>query len=177
MQHETASLALADDVKEIRGVKLFRSLIVFACLAAFLGNAAAAEEQWLTDMKQAQQRAKAENKLLLLNFTGSDWCGWCIKLDREVFSKPEFREYAGKNLVLMEVDFPKVKQISARTQAQNEQLAAKYRIEGFPTIIVLNSEGKPLGALSYDAAIPPESHQMTGSPQAFIASIEKLRKS
>ena len=72
-------------------------------------SSAWAEPSWETDYKKAQDQAKAGNKLVLLDFTGSDWCGWCIKLDREVFSKPEFKDYATKNLVLVELDFPRAK--------------------------------------------------------------------
>ena len=83
----------------------------------------------------AQQEAKANNKLLLLDFTGSDWCGWCIKLNKEVFSKPEFKDYANKNLVLMEVDFPRGKSQGSDIKKQNEGLAQQYQIEGFPTAL------------------------------------------
>ena len=128
---------------------------------------ARAELSWLTDYKQAQQQAKANNKLLLLDFTGSDWCGWCIRLRREVFSKPEFQEYADKNLVLMEVDFPRGKEQTRDVRLQNQNLAMQYEIQGFPTIIVLNGEGKKVGELGY----------MEGGPTAFISELERLRKS
>ena len=128
---------------------------------------AQAEVSWLTDYKQAQEQAKAKNKLLLLDFTGSDWCGWCIRLRREVFSKPEFQEYADKNLVLMEVDFPRGKEQSQDVRVQNQNLAMQYNIEGFPTIIVLNGEGKKVGELGY----------MPGGAAAFISELERLRKS
>jgi protein disulfide-isomerase len=121
---------------------------------------------WLTSYEQGQQEAKANNKLMLLDFTGSDWCGWCILLDREIFSKPQFKEYASKNLVLVELDFPKMKSVSAETRAQNERLAIQYQVQAFPTIIVLNGDGQVVGALGY----------MKGGPDAFIAVLEKLRK-
>jgi thioredoxin-related protein len=127
---------------------------------------AAAKSGWLTSLDQAQKEAQAKNKLLLMDFTGSDWCGWCIMLDKEVFSKPEFKEYASKNLVLLELDFPRRKQMPPEITAQNERLLQKYGIQGFPTVVVFNSSGKPLGALGYQA----------GGPQAFIAQLEKLRK-
>jgi thioredoxin-related protein len=127
---------------------------------------AAAKSGWLTNLDQAQKEAQSKNKLLLMDFTGSDWCGWCIMLDKEVFSKPEFKEYATKNLVLLELDFPRKKQMPPETTAQNEKLAMKYGIQGFPTVVVFDSSGKPLGALGYQA----------GGPQAFIAQLEKLRK-
>jgi thioredoxin-related protein len=125
-----------------------------------------ANSEWETDFKKAQEEAKTNNKLLLLDFTGSDWCGWCMKLNKEVFSKPEFKDYASKNLVLMEVDFPRWKSLDPGVRKQNEQLAQQYQIEGFPTIIVLNGAGKAVGVLGY----------MEGGPQAFIAELEKLRK-
>jgi thioredoxin-related protein len=129
-------------------------------------DSASAKSGWLTSYEQAQQEAKANHKLMLMDFTGSDWCGWCIVLEKEVFSKPKFHEYAGKNLVLLELDFPRSKQIAAETVAQNERLARQYQIEGFPTIVVLNGNGKQVGQLGY---IP-------GGPDAFIAELEKLPK-
>ena len=126
----------------------------------------AAKPGWLTNYEEAQKEAQAKNRLLLMDFTGSDWCGWCIMLDKEVFSKPEFKEYASKNLVLLELDFPRSKKMPPETAKQNERLAVKYGIQGFPTVVVFDSNGKPLGALGYQA----------GGPQAFIAQLEKLRK-
>jgi len=103
---------------------------------------------------------------MLLDFTGSDWCGWCILLEREVFSKPQFKEYASKNLVLIEVDFPKVKKLSDAVRKQNVRLAQRYQVQGFPTIIVLNGDGQVVGELGY----------VKGGPTAFIAELERLRK-
>jgi protein disulfide-isomerase len=125
-----------------------------------------AKPGWLTNFDQAQKEAQSKNRLLLMDFTGSDWCGWCIMLDKEVFSKPEFKDYASKNLILLELDFPRRKQMPPETVAQNERLLAKYGIQGFPTVVVFDSSGKPLGALGYQA----------GGPQPFIAQLEKLRK-
>jgi thioredoxin-related protein len=121
---------------------------------------------WITSYEQGQQEAKAKNKLVLLDFTGSDWCGWCILLDREVFSKPQFKEYASKNLVLVELDFPKKKPMSEAMRTQHVRLAQRYQVQGFPTIIVLNGDGQVVGAFGY----------MQGGPDAFIAALEKLRK-
>jgi thioredoxin-related protein len=126
-----------------------------------------AEPAWQTDFKKAQEQAKSSHKLLLVDFTGSDWCGWCIKLNREVFSKPEFQEYANKNLVLLEIDFPRTKAQSDAVKKQNEELASQYQVQGFPTVVVLNGEGRKVGELGY----------MEGGPSAFIAELEKLRKS
>lgn len=114
--------------------------------------------EWLTDLSKAQAQAKAEKKMVMLDFTGSDWCGWCIKLDKEVFSKAEFAEFAKKNLVLVQVDFPRKKEQSAEQRKANQALQNKYHIEGYPTLIVLDAEGKQVGKLGYVA----------GGPKAWI---------
>jgi protein disulfide-isomerase len=129
-------------------------------------QASPSKSGWITSYEQGQQEAKANNKLVLLDFTGSDWCGWCILLDREVFSKPQFKEYASKNLVLVELDFPKTKPISEEIRRQNLRLAQQYQVQGFPTIIVLNGDGQVVGAFGY----------MQGGPDVFITALEKLRK-
>jgi protein disulfide-isomerase len=125
-----------------------------------------AKPGWITSYEEGQQEAKASHKLVLLDFTGSDWCGWCKLLDKEVFSMPQFQEYAKQNLVLIEVDFPKMKPMSEATRVQNVRLAQRYQVRGFPTIIVLNDDGQKVGELGY----------MQGGADAFIAVLEKLRK-
>ena len=149
-------------------MKGYRSILGIVLILGFcLCAVARGDTNWQTDFKKAQEEAKANHKLLLVDFTGSDWCGWCIKLHREVFSQPEFKDYAAKNLVLLEIDFPRRKAQSDAVKKQNEELAGEYRIRGFPTIIVLNDEGRQVGQLGY----------MEGGAEAFIAELEKLRKS
>jgi protein disulfide-isomerase len=128
-------------------------------------QAGAAELSWMTDLPKAQAKAKAEKKLVMVDFTGSDWCGWCIKLNKEVFSTPEFAEYAAKNVVPVEIDFPRSKKQTPEVKKANQALQQKYKVQGYPTIIVLNSEGKQVGELGY----------MPGGPKAFIAELEKLK--
>ncbi len=147
----------------MNSLRVLLSALAFLLLTAF---SVSAKPGWLTDFKKAQDEAKSNKKLLLVDFTGSDWCGWCIRLDKEVFSKSEFREYASKNLILMEVDFPKGKELSGPERTQNEELARRFGIQGFPTIVVLDGDGKRIGELGY----------MAGGPSAFIAELDKLRK-
>lgn len=125
----------------------------------------AAELKWLTDLPTAQAQAKKEKKMVMLNFTGSDWCGWCTKLKKDVFSTKEFNEYAAANLVLVEVDFPRTKKLGAKQEAANDALMAKHKVQGFPTLIVLNADGHQVGQLGYEA-----------TPQPFIAKLEVARK-
>ena len=148
-------------------MKTLLTQLLAVCTVATLGTSGAlAAEGWGDNYEKAAAQAKADNKLMLLDFTGSDWCPWCIKLTKEVFSQPEFKYYAAKNLVLMEVDFPQTKPQSAAVKAQNERLQNKYGIQGYPTVIVLNSAGKKVGEFGYQP----------GGPKPVIATLEQLKK-
>jgi thioredoxin-related protein len=140
-------------------------LLALVASLTLISGAFAAEGTWLASHPAALAKAKAEKKLLLMDFTGSDWCSWCIKLHKEVFSKDPFVDYAKENLVLEVVDFPNGKKLPKAQQSANDSLAKKYNIEGYPTIIVLNSEGKKVGQLGY----------MEGGPAKFIAELNKLK--
>src|SRR5471030_1383064 len=106
-------------------------------LLLLVGSFALADDasKWLTNYEKAVAQAKAENKLVLMNFTGSDWCPWCIKMDKEVLDTKEFKDYADKNLVLVEVDFPNSKPQTDEVKKQNGGLKDKYNADGFPTFI------------------------------------------
>ncbi len=121
---------------------------------------------WLTDYDAAKAQARSENRMLLMLFTGSDWCPPCKALEKELFSKPEFAQYAAKHLVLLEVDFPRRKPISAEQRAANAKVAGAYGVEGFPTVIVLASDSKPLGKFGYVPGLTPDK---------VIDALEKAR--
>lgn len=119
---------------------------------------------WHTDYAAALRQAAREEKLVLLNFTGSDWCGWCVRLDAAVFSKPEFLAYADKHLVLMKVDFPRQKRLPPAEVAQNARLQQQFAIRGYPTLIIVDSTGRKITEIDGSAR---------SSPRAFIAAFEK----
>jgi len=120
---------------------------------------------WTQDYDKALEYAAKSKRPILLDFTGSDWCGWCIKLHDEVFVKDAFKAYADKNLVLVELDFPRSKPQSDEVKKRNRALAQKYGVRGFPTIVVLDSTGKKvLGRTGY----------VRGGPDAFIAEVKKI---
>ena len=104
---------------------------------------------WLTDFAAASAKAKAENKHMLVDFSGSDWCGWCIKLDREVFSQPAFVQFAQERLVLVLLDFPRAKPQSEAVKAQNKKLMAQYQVQGFPTVLIIDPNGKRVETTGY----------------------------
>jgi thiol-disulfide isomerase/thioredoxin len=106
--------------------------------------------KWLTILSDAKELAAAQGKDILLDFTGSDWCGYCIQLDQEVFSDPEFTAYATKNLVLVELDFPKFKTLSVAQRKHNAELEAKYEVQGFPTLVMLDAAGRKIGKFGYE---------------------------
>ena len=119
---------------------------------------------WLTDSATAYQRARTENKPILFNFTGSDWCGWCMRLQSEVFSHPEFEAFAKDNLVLVEVDFPKSKAQAPSQIKANASLASGFNIRGYPTILLVDGQGKIIGRTGYQP----------GGPRMYIAELQRI---
>jgi protein disulfide-isomerase len=124
-------------------------LVVLGLAVGLLGGLRASAGEWETDFAKASEAAKKDGKCMLLDFTGSDWCGWCMKLDKEVFKKTEFKNYAKQSLILVQLDFPHEKPQSKKVKEQNAALAAKYKIQGYPTIIILSPEGELVGQTGY----------------------------
>ena len=136
---------------------MFHRKLSVTTLALFATAALAMAGDWQTDYSKALAVARSQNKRVLLDFTGSDWCGPCIQLKKTVFSKPEFQSYAEKNLVLVEIDYPQRKQQSAELKRQNEKLSKQYGIDekGYPTIVLLDPAGKIVRELTgYDGETP-----------------------
>jgi len=147
--------------------RLMKRLILLLMLG--WGGLPAQGEQllrWFTDAQAAKEKAKQENKFVLLDFTGSDWCGWCMKLKKEVFDQPEFADFAQANLVLVEVDFPRHKNLDQAQKEANNRLAETYHITGYPTIILLDQNGQQVGEAGY----------MAGGPRTFDAELARILK-
>jgi len=128
-------------------------ITVLASLAVFMASFAHAEgDGWIVDFEKAKETAAKEKKDILMDFTGSDWCGYCIKLHDEVFTKDEFAKEAPKSFVLLKLDFPK--DTSKQTKAeidQNSKLNEQYKVSGYPTIFLADTKGRPYGKLvGYD---------------------------
>ncbi len=141
------------------------AIAMLVCCA--LLKVSAADLNWLTDVPKAQAQAKTDNKLVLMDFTGSDWCGWCMKLDKETFSQPEFADYAKKNLVLVQLDFPAHKEQSDDLKSANKALAKKYSIDGYPTLIALKPDG---------TVVWTQVGYLAGGPSAMIAKLDEAKK-
>ncbi|MDA0989346.1 MAG: thioredoxin family protein [Verrucomicrobia bacterium] len=138
-------------------------------LTIFLASAVAAQatgSEWLTDFEEAKRVAAETGRPILVDFSGSDWCGWCIRLEKEVFSQAAFSTYAKDNVVLFLADFPSQEEQPAATVKQNEALQQKYGIRGFPSVLLLDAEGNVLAETGYQ---PGGAERYVNHLKALIA--------
>ncbi len=146
-----------------------KHLFAAACAATLgLGSVFAGGEGWTSNFDAATKQAAEEKKDLLIDFTGSDWCGWCIRLKDEVFKHDEFKDGVKDKFVLVEIDFPNDKEkagITDEIAKQNDDLQQKYGIEGFPTILLADASGKPFARTGYQA----------GGPENYVGHLDELR--
>ncbi len=156
---------------------LFASMLASAVLAADKPViAGAAPGQWTMDFDAARQIAAQKKLPLLLNFTGSDWCGWCKLMDKSVFSQAAWQAYAKERLMLVWIDFPKDKSlVPEKLAARNKALAEFFNVQGYPCYIILDDDGKTqLGQLGADRDMTPELFigQLTDVLQDRAAEVE-----
>ena len=159
-------------MKKIAILLLAATVLLLAAKSYLRVNAA--EANWLTDLPKAEARADAEHKMIFLDFTGSDWCPACIEFQKEVAMTPEFGFYAGKNLVLVEVDFPHGKALPEAQQKTNAGLVDQFKIADatgdfpLPTFMLLDSNGRELGRW--------QGYAPGSGPNKFIQQLEDARK-
>lgn len=149
-----------DALPAMKSLTLLLATLTLSSLATLAGPV-----KWHTDFDEAKKLAAKENKALLIDFTGSDWCHWCTKLKEEVFGRAEFMEEASKQFVLLELDFPQKSEQSEETQKKNKALAKKYEVRGFPTVVLTDAEGKAFGRTGY----------REGGVAPYLKYLEKLR--
>lgn len=150
---------------------MYKKLICAAFMLATMAPAWAVE--WMTDLDAAKAKAAAENKAVLVDFTGSDWCGWCVRLRKVVLDTPEFEAYAKDKFVFMEVDLPQNPKFDPALRARNEELAKQYGVNGFPTIMVLTPQGELAGGFNgYVPSVAAASEKLN----AALATAELLKK-
>jgi protein disulfide-isomerase len=150
--------------------KILSIIILFISINLY---AQETELEWHTDVSKAIKISMENEKPLFFFFTGSDWCGWCIKLQKEVFFKPEFEKWAQDNITLVELDFPKRKKLDASLQKQNDELRNMFAVRGYPTgwlvipeVLDKKINFKKLGKLGY----------VKGGPSAWIQVAENILK-
>jgi len=142
-------------------------IAALAIAGAIACSLSARAGEWLTNFEAAKAQAQKDKKPILIDFTGSDWCGWCIKMKKETLDEKAFKDFAEKNLVLLEADFPERKPQADTIKKANEALKKKYGVEGFPTFLLLDSTGKEIGR---------QDGYLRGGPTAFIEKIEGWKK-
>lgn len=142
-----------------RFVFLASALLAFAITAQ-----TARADIWETDFEKAKTQAAASNKYMLLDFTGSDWCSWCIKLNKEVFGKEEFKTYAKANLVCVELDFPSKKKIGKKLKEQNDKLAKQFKVRGYPSVLILSPKGELVEKTGY----------RKGGPEPYVEHLKEI---
>jgi protein disulfide-isomerase len=129
------------------------------------------ELTWQTDMNKALEISKKSKKPLFLFFTGSDWCGWCIRLQKEVFKTTEFAKWAKDNVILVELDFPRSTPQQPEIKKQNAELQQIFAVQGYPTVWFVRGSKKDgkinlekLGSTGYVA----------GGPTAWLTVADKI---
>jgi protein disulfide-isomerase len=123
-------------------------------------------DDWQTNFEQAKNTATEKKQPIMAVFSGSDWCLWCMKLEKEVLTKDEFKNYAKDNLVLFVADFPSSHKLKKETLKQNQDLADKYGVQGFPTVLILSADGKVLAKTGY----------RTGGAEQYVEHLKSLIK-
>lgn len=141
---------------------------IIVALLLFAGSFAAEAQElvWETNVTKAMAISTETKKPLLLFFTGSDWCGWCIRLQKEVLKTPEFAAWAKDNVVLVELDYPRKAPQTDDIKKQNNELQMAFGIQGFPTIILANATTKE-GKVNFEGI--GSTGYVAGGPSAWLA--------
>ena len=141
---------------------------ILVTLLLIVGSFAAEAQElvWERDVNKALEISKKSKKPLLMFFTGSDWCGWCIRLQKEVLKTPEFAAWAKENVVLVELDYPRKAPQTEEIKKQNNELQMAFGIQGFPTIILANASTKE-GKVNFEGI--GSTGYVAGGPSAWLA--------
>lgn len=145
------------------------AFIFFLTLGTMAANAQ--ELKWYTNVNDAMAVSQKTKKPMFLFFTGSDWCGWCMRLQKEVFKTPEFAKWAEKNVILVELDYPRKAQDEA-TKQQNAQLAATFGIKGYPTVWFADAEKTKEGKVNFKAL--GSSGYLAGGPATWLENANAI---
>lgn len=144
-------------------------LITLFLVGAF--GVQAQELKWYTDVKEAISVSNKVNKPMLMFFTGSDWCGWCIRLQNEVLKTPEFKKWATDNVVLVELDYPRRAPQTPELKNQNNELQQAFGIQGFPTIYFTSAESVD-GKVSFKGL--GQTGYVAGGPSAWLTVANEI---
>lgn len=149
---------------------VFAAFLLVFCLQ----SAVAQKAEWHTDLSKAVQLSESSKKPLLLFFTGSDWCGWCIRLQKEVLLTDEFSAWAKENVVLLELDFPRRSPQAEALRKQNMELQQFFQIRGYPTVWLVNAKADKTGKVSFEQL--GSTGYVAGGPQPWLSQANRILK-
>ncbi len=159
------------EAKSMTWVNVLLICCIFAIIFWFWSRLPSSElsygelgDEWTESYEEAVQESRETGRPILADFTGSDWCPPCQMLKSEVFATSEFKDWASEHVVLLELDFPRSSPQTPAISKQNKDLAARYNVNAFPTVLFLNADGKPLGQAGY----------RRGGPKAWIESVSSI---
>jgi len=147
-------------------VKVSGKILFFLCIFVLFSNLYSEDILWLTDFKLAKQQSEKEQLPIFINFTGSDWCPYCIKLENEVFSKQKFIKYVKGNFILLKIDFPVKNPLPEKILNGHKKLAEKYKIKEFPAVVFLTKDGEFILKTGYRA----------GGVDSYISFLKIVKK-
>lgn len=153
-------------MKRLKILLQYCPLAALLCLIACSRRVEYEPGKWMTDFEQARAVAREKKMPILVAFTGSDWCHWCVKMDKEIFLTGEFSAYARENLVLVVADFPARRKLPAKIARQNDGLSRKYGVKGIPINLFIDEKGNELGRMKYEE----------GGAEKYIGHIRELLK-
>lgn len=131
-------------------------------------------QEWFSDVNQAVQKSNETGKPLLLFFTGSDWCGWCIRLQKEVFQTPFFTQWAKENVILVELDFPRKKQLPDELRKQNQTMQQVFQVQGYPTVHLVTPLVQQDGSVNFNPL--GQTGYAAGGPESWCANASTMIK-
>lgn len=145
---------------------LLTAFLLVSVFASAENSKSTVQIKWFSNLEDALAEAEISQLPIFIDFTGSDWCGWCFKLEEEVFSKQDFINYVSENLIMVKLDYPKRIEQTFETKQYNNEIASKFGIRGFPTILLLDENGKEISRTGYQP----------GGAMNYISHIKSLLK-
>ncbi len=158
----------------MKKLSIFFAFLMMTAFATAQDEYKAGHEGWLVDLDEAYELSKKTGKPIMANFTGSDWCGWCKRLSAAVFNKPEFKSWADDNVILLELDFPRRKQLPQEIREQNASLQQAFKVRGYPTVWVFNMEKDNESGQYSIQALGKTGY--TKTVEEFTAGVEQMLK-
>jgi len=170
---DEASIIINFKEKTMKTIALL-SILFLTSLSSIAQKSAKEDLVWHTDLNKAIELSNKEHKPMMLFFTGSDWCGWCVKLQKEVFTQAEFKKWAQDNVILVEVDFPKATPQPEELKTQNRMLQQQFAVRGYPTCFFVKADKLKDGNINYTNL--GQQGYMAGGPVNWINSATTLIK-